>query len=49
MEKEGIVEHAAFLGETIISPALHGFAERHASVGEVRGTGNFNRIHVIPP
>ncbi len=47
MEREGIVEHAAFLGETVIGPALAGFAERHASVGEVRGTGVFWAIELV--
>jgi taurine--2-oxoglutarate transaminase len=41
------VEHAAFLGETVIGPGLAGFAERHPSVGEVRGTGVFWAIELV--
>lgn len=47
MEDEGIVEHAATMGETVIGPALRGFAERHRSVGEVRGTGVFWAIELV--
>jgi taurine---2-oxoglutarate transaminase len=41
------VEHAAFLGEKVIGPALAGFAENHVSVGEVRGTGVFWAIELV--
>ncbi|WP_284981612.1 aspartate aminotransferase family protein [Arthrobacter sp. efr-133-TYG-118] len=47
MEREGIVEHAALLGETVIGPALAGFAARHKSVGEVRGKGVFWAIELV--
>ncbi|WP_248758754.1 aspartate aminotransferase family protein [Pseudarthrobacter sp. SSS035] len=47
MEKEGIVDHAAALGDDIIGPALAGFAARHKSVGEVRGTGVFWAIELV--
>ncbi len=47
MEDEGIVGHAATLGESVIGPALRGFAERHRSVGEVRGTGVFWAIELV--
>ncbi|WP_104060501.1 aspartate aminotransferase family protein [Arthrobacter sp. 4R501] len=47
MEKEGIVDHAAALGGDIIGPALAGFAARHKSVGEVRGTGVFWAIELV--
>jgi taurine--2-oxoglutarate transaminase len=47
MDREGIVEHAALLGETVIGPALASFAERHKSVGEVRGKGVFWAIELV--
>ncbi|MFD5278272.1 aspartate aminotransferase family protein [Pseudarthrobacter sp. NPDC058362] len=47
MEDERMVEHAAALGETVIGPALEGFAERHRSVGEVRGVGVFWAIELV--
>lgn len=47
MENEGMVEHAAMLGESVIGPALRGFAERHRAVGEVRGTGVFWAIELV--
>ena len=34
--EEGIVEHAAEMGSAF-ADALHGLAERHPSIGEVRG------------
>ncbi|WP_371496270.1 aspartate aminotransferase family protein [Kitasatospora sp. NBC_00374] len=39
MEDEGIVENAARLGEHVLGPGLREIAERHPSVGEVRGLG----------
>jgi taurine---2-oxoglutarate transaminase len=47
MEKEGMVEHAAYLGAEVIGPALAGFAERHKSVGEARGKGVFWAIELV--
>jgi taurine--2-oxoglutarate transaminase len=47
MEDERMVEHAADLGRTVIGPALHGFAERHRSIGEVRGVGVFWAIELV--
>lgn len=47
MAEEGIVEHAAQLGETVIGPALHELAARHPSVGEVRGTGAFWALDLV--
>ncbi len=47
MENEQIVKHAAALGETVIGPALRGFAERHPSVGEVRGKSVFWAIELV--
>lgn len=47
MESEGIVEHAARLGEETIGPRLREIAERHPSVGEVRGTGVFWAVELV--
>ncbi|MCM0616416.1 aspartate aminotransferase family protein [Paenarthrobacter sp. TYUT067] len=47
MEREGMVQHAANLGTDVIGPALAGFAERHRSVGEVRGLGVFWAIELV--
>ncbi|MDJ1134711.1 aspartate aminotransferase family protein [Streptomyces iconiensis] len=47
MAEEGIVEHAARLGESVIGPALREIAERHPSVGEVRGTGVFWALDLV--
>ncbi|MFD8913020.1 aspartate aminotransferase family protein [Streptomyces sp. NPDC059575] len=47
MEEEGIVENAKRLGETVLRPALAALAERHPSVGEVRGTGMFWALDLI--
>ncbi|MFE7184341.1 aspartate aminotransferase family protein [Streptomyces erythrochromogenes] len=47
MEEEGVVEHAAHLGENVIGPALAEIAERHPSVGEVRGLGVFWALELV--
>jgi taurine---2-oxoglutarate transaminase len=47
MEDEGIVEHAAALGENVIGPALRELAGKHPWVGEVRGTGVFWAIELV--
>ncbi|WP_442815712.1 aspartate aminotransferase family protein [Streptomyces sp. NBC_01795] len=47
MAEEGIVEHAAHLGEAVIGPALRELAERHPSIGEVRGTGAFWALDLV--
>jgi taurine---2-oxoglutarate transaminase len=36
---EGILEHARSLGQDVIGPELRALADRHPSVGEVRGLG----------
>lgn len=46
-EDDGIIEHARMLGTDVIGPALRSFAERHASVGEVRGLGVFWAIELV--
>jgi taurine--2-oxoglutarate transaminase len=47
MEEEGIVENAAKIGETILGPGLRELAERHPSVGEVRGMGVFWALDLV--
>lgn len=45
--EEGIVEHARALGSDVIGPALRALAERHPSVGEVRGLGVFWALELV--
>ncbi|MCX2922411.1 aspartate aminotransferase family protein [Streptomyces sp. NEAU-W12] len=47
MAEEGIVENAARLGESVVGPALHALAQRHPSVGEVRGVGMFWALELV--
>ena len=47
MEEEGIIEHARRLGAEVIGPELRSIAERHPSVGEVRGLGVFWAIELV--
>ncbi|MCX3060774.1 aspartate aminotransferase family protein [Streptomyces beihaiensis] len=47
MEEEGIVDHAARLGAQVVAPALRELAERHPSVGEVRGVGMFWALELV--
>ena len=44
--EEGIVEHAAAMGPAF-EEALHGLAERHPSIGEVRGLGCFWGLELV--
>ncbi len=45
--EEGIVEHARALGQDVIGPELRALAERHPSVGEVRGLGVFWALELV--
>ncbi|MDF2091061.1 aspartate aminotransferase family protein [Knoellia sp. 3-2P3] len=45
--EEGIIEHARALGEEVIGPELRALAERHPSVGEVRGLGVFWALELV--
>jgi taurine---2-oxoglutarate transaminase len=47
MREEGIVEHAARLGAQVLGPGLRALAERHPSVGEVRGLGVFWALELV--
>lgn len=44
---EGILEHARMLGEKVIGPGLRELAQRHPSVGEVRGLGAFWAVELV--
>jgi taurine---2-oxoglutarate transaminase len=46
-KEEGIVEHARQLGEEVIGPGLRDLAEKHPSVGEVRGLGVFWALELV--
>jgi taurine--2-oxoglutarate transaminase len=46
-KEEGVIEHARMLGTDVIGPALHDLAQRHPSVGEVRGLGVFWAIELV--
>ncbi|MEU5051973.1 aspartate aminotransferase family protein [Streptomyces sp. NPDC021096] len=47
MAEEGVVENAARIGEDVIGPGLRTLAERHPSVGEVRGLGVFWAVELV--
>ncbi|MFT2019617.1 aspartate aminotransferase family protein [Streptomyces sp. 796.1] len=47
MADEGIVENAATIGEQVLGPGLRELAERHPSVGEVRGLGVFWAVELV--
>jgi len=47
MEDEGMVANAARLGEEVLGPGLRELAQRHPSVGEVRGLGVFWAIELV--
>ncbi len=47
MRDEGMVENAAWLGENILGPGLRDIAEKHPSVGEVRGLGVFWAVELV--
>lgn len=47
MEDEAMVPNAARIGETVLGPALRELAQRHPSVGEVRGLGVFWALELV--
>ena len=47
MDEEGMIENADRLGRDIIGPALREMAERHPSIGEVRGMGCFWAVELV--
>jgi len=47
MREERIVENAAAIGQDVLGPGLRGLAERHPSIGEVRGLGVFWALEIV--
>jgi len=47
MEEEGVVEHAARIGEQILGPGLRELAAKHPIIGEVRGLGVFWALDLV--
>lgn len=47
MADEGMVENAARIGAEVIGPELERIAQRHPSVGEVRGAGVFWAVELV--
>jgi len=47
MEEDDVIEHAALIGADVLGPGLHELADRHASVGEVRGLGCFFAVELV--
>jgi taurine--2-oxoglutarate transaminase len=46
-EDEDVVGHARTMGKQVVAPALAGLAERHPSVGDVRGLGMFWALELV--
>lgn len=46
-EEEGVLEQARHLGADIIGPSLSEMAQRHPSIGEVRGLGVFWAVELV--
>ena len=46
-QEEGLVERSAAMGTDVIGPVLADLAERHPSVGEVRGLGMFWAVELV--
>lgn len=47
MERDDLIGHARRVGENVIGPRLAHLAERHPSVGEVRGRGVFWAMELV--
>lgn len=46
-KQEGIVEHARALGTDVLGPGLRELADKHPSVGDVRGLGVFWALELV--
>ncbi|GAA2569999.1 aspartate aminotransferase family protein [Mycolicibacterium diernhoferi] len=47
MEDEGMVDNAATVGTEVIGPGLAALADKHPSIGEVRGAGVFWAVELV--
>jgi taurine--2-oxoglutarate transaminase len=47
MEEEQIVENAAAIGNGVLGEGLKALAEKHAIIGEVRGSGVFWALELV--
>jgi taurine--2-oxoglutarate transaminase len=47
MRDEGIVDNARRIGEDVLGPGLRELADRHPSIGEVRGLGVFWALDLV--
>ncbi|MEU6220623.1 aspartate aminotransferase family protein [Streptomyces sp. NPDC047022] len=47
MAEEGVVANASVVGAQVIEPGLRALAERHPSVGDVRGVGMFWALELV--
>ncbi|RCS98251.1 aspartate aminotransferase family protein [Brevibacterium aurantiacum] len=47
MREEGMIGNAERLGRDIIGPALHEMAQRHPSIGDIRGMGCFWAVELV--
>jgi len=47
MQDEGIVDNAARIGAEVLGPGLQALADKHPSVGQVRGLGVFWAIELV--
>lgn len=47
MAEEKIVDNAATIGESVLGPGLRELADRHPSIGEVRGLGVFWALELV--
>jgi taurine--2-oxoglutarate transaminase len=46
-ERDGILERVRDLGARVIEPTIRGWMEKHASLGEVRGSGLFWALELV--
>lgn len=46
-ERDGILAHVRDMGERVVAPTLAEWAERHPSVGDVRGAGLFWAVELV--
>ena len=47
MQEEGMIEHAAKIGQEVIKPLIEELAAKHKLIGEVRGSGVFWAIELV--